>query len=142
MLWIEDRCFIQPLKIQVIGYRFEKKKLREWQARKFLFSSFSPSYSPFRLNKVSQISGQIGPVFLFSIALVLFCFCLVVALECWSCNNFDAFCNDPFDSSKLTEVERVRLIDCTDGVCVKSTANIKGILCLQFALVAAAHKHM
>lgn len=60
---------------------------------------------------------------------IFFLFFLVFALKCWACNNLLAFCDDPFDPSKLTEAEKFSLIDCTGGLCVKSVANIKGISC-------------
>lgn len=49
---------------------------------------------------------------------------LASALKCWSCNNLVSFCDDPFVREKLSEAEKLSLIDCTDGRCVKSIANI------------------
>lgn len=56
-------------------------------------------------------------------------FNLVFALNCWSCNNFNPLCDDPFDASKLNDAEKLNFIyDCTNGLCMKtvSVANIKG----------------
>lgn len=47
-------------------------------------------------------------------------------LKCWSCNNNNQFCDDPFDSSKLNAAEKLSLYDCPNGRCVKTIANIPG----------------